>query len=470
LFILAVQDATTGKIIQRLPIDRDREVLVGRSEGNHIVLPGAGVSRRHARIYMANGRLFIQDLQSSNGALLNGRRVVGTAEVPMPRARIDISNFIILVEQVEPKSTVGPAMRPPPPANNEQRRLSTHIVNDSRPCARLQCIAGPFRGEEFTLSERENTIGRTEDNFLLLPDPSISRRHARIVRTDDDRYVLYDLQSSNGTTVNRHRTERAVLHHNDIVSFGDVTFRFLYPDGPAAERSLGLTNRFSPGQVLLIIVVACAVAAAGVMAAYRFSKVTAEATRQKEKQQMRQGAMERAKAAMEKKRWERAIQELESLLAETPDDAAARKALAKAKAEADIRDKLRRADVLFIGDKYDEAHELLKSVPEESVYHEQAVSRLDTIARQKAAYLLKKGLAACSKRHYLDCHRFIGQSLDIAPANTEAVKKLRWAEREMRRRRISFEPWRPHRHDTKSRSTADQRTTHKFRVEGSAGE
>jgi hypothetical protein len=52
-----------------------RELVVGRSSRCDIVLWDATISRRHARLIFRDGRWVLQDLGSTNGTTLNGRRV-----------------------------------------------------------------------------------------------------------------------------------------------------------------------------------------------------------------------------------------------------------------------------------------------------------------------------------------------------------------------------------------------------------
>jgi len=52
-------------------------IVVGRSPGADIVLPGAYVSGRHARFAPQGPALVVEDLESMNGTLANGRPVVG---------------------------------------------------------------------------------------------------------------------------------------------------------------------------------------------------------------------------------------------------------------------------------------------------------------------------------------------------------------------------------------------------------
>ncbi len=58
------------------------EVTVGRAGGCAVLLPDDSfVSQLHARVFRRDGSLFVEDLGSTNGTFLNGRKV--TAPVPI---------------------------------------------------------------------------------------------------------------------------------------------------------------------------------------------------------------------------------------------------------------------------------------------------------------------------------------------------------------------------------------------------
>jgi hypothetical protein len=57
-------------------------VLIGRAADCDIVLSGVSVSRKHARICWDNGRCLIQDLGSTNGICVNGKRVAQAELAP----------------------------------------------------------------------------------------------------------------------------------------------------------------------------------------------------------------------------------------------------------------------------------------------------------------------------------------------------------------------------------------------------
>src|SRR5258707_15665256 len=75
-------------------------------------------------------------------------------------------------------------------------------------------------------------VGRSTDCDIRVDDPSVSRRHARIVREDEMGYVLRDLGSRNGTTVRGLRITRHRLIDGAEVGVGPAIFHFSFADRP----------------------------------------------------------------------------------------------------------------------------------------------------------------------------------------------------------------------------------------------
>ena len=67
------------------------------------------------------------------------------------------------------------------------------------------------------------TVGRAEDNDLVLADPEVSRHHARL-EPDGQSWRAVDLGSTNGTWVNGVRLNAAPIAVGDEVAFGDVRY------------------------------------------------------------------------------------------------------------------------------------------------------------------------------------------------------------------------------------------------------
>ncbi len=83
----------------------------------------------------------------------------------------------------------------------------------------LRVIDGADRGRVFESLVAPVTIGREEGNSIQLNDDRVSRFHIK-VQEDDDKIVLTDLESTNGTLVNGEDTRIRILRHGDLITVG----------------------------------------------------------------------------------------------------------------------------------------------------------------------------------------------------------------------------------------------------------
>lgn len=84
----------------------------------------------------------------------------------------------------------------------------------------LDVVDGDFSGESYTIDKERITMGRGPNNDIqLATDTSVSRHHAQIV-LENGQYILVDLDSSNGTSVNGMRVSRVTLRPDDEIAIG----------------------------------------------------------------------------------------------------------------------------------------------------------------------------------------------------------------------------------------------------------
>ena len=79
---------------------------------------------------------------------------------------------------------------------------------------------------EFSVDNRNLTIGRRHGNDIQLNDPLLGRKHA-LVMSDSSQVVIEDLASTNGTLVNGCRIKKATLEHGDIIQIGHYQLTYL---------------------------------------------------------------------------------------------------------------------------------------------------------------------------------------------------------------------------------------------------
>jgi hypothetical protein len=92
--------------------------------------------------------------------------------------------------------------------------------------AKLEVIAGGKIAEEISITRTPVTIGRMSTNDVVLSDSNVSRKHAEI-RREGGKWLLVDLGSTNGSTVNNKLAREHSLEDGDRMTFGtsELVFR-----------------------------------------------------------------------------------------------------------------------------------------------------------------------------------------------------------------------------------------------------
>lgn len=91
----------------------------------------------------------------------------------------------------------------------------------------------------FPLSKKVTNIGRGEDNDLVIDNLRVSRVHAQI-REINGFHVLFDLDSTVGTKVNKHRLSQHSLSTGDVIEIADVALIY----GADSEHDGLIQNHF----------------------------------------------------------------------------------------------------------------------------------------------------------------------------------------------------------------------------------
>ena len=234
------------------------ELVVGRAEGNDLILAEGGVSRKHARFFLEGTDVMVEDLGSANGTIVNDERIEGPTKLEAG-ARVVLGDYEASVKvgaksrpkvdksQARPSGrATGTIKRPEGLAKGDGR--STKVMpavkgpassGAKRPSRAgstgpsLRGLSGPVTGKSFPLTG-VMVVGRVAGVDLRVDDDSVSRRHAEL-ETSGGEVVLRDLGSANGTTVNGTPiSEDTPLSAGDISQFGVV--EMMYENGAASSR------------------------------------------------------------------------------------------------------------------------------------------------------------------------------------------------------------------------------------------
>ncbi|MCZ6873205.1 MAG: FHA domain-containing protein [bacterium] len=94
-----------------------------------------------------------------------------------------------------------------------------------------QAIYPLLRGQDVTISDNTFSVGRGDDNDIVIPEFTISKKHAAI-EINDGTYYLRDLYSTNGTMLNGILLDKKQMeiHDADVIGFARYEFIFLWPE------------------------------------------------------------------------------------------------------------------------------------------------------------------------------------------------------------------------------------------------
>jgi pSer/pThr/pTyr-binding forkhead associated (FHA) protein len=92
------------------------------------------------------------------------------------------------------------------------------------------------------------TLGRQLENDIVFHEDFLSRFHAEIVY-ENEKYVLYDKDSTSGTFVNGKKIDRCVLNSGDLISLANIYVMFVNNSPKIAGKSQGTTQNLQKSGV-----------------------------------------------------------------------------------------------------------------------------------------------------------------------------------------------------------------------------
>lgn len=190
------------------------------------------VSRTHVIVRRGEEGLLLENLSSTNPALINGESVTEQTLLHEDDT-VQIGNTFfryseVLDEGVEEILEVEGASEDVPPSASELKEKIAELSLSQGEGSRwlLKVIAGPNTGAEFGMNEGESyVIGKDANSCdIFFQDLSVSRQHAKVT-LEEDHVVIEDLSSRNGVLVNGVKIERQQsLGSQDLIALGTTAF------------------------------------------------------------------------------------------------------------------------------------------------------------------------------------------------------------------------------------------------------
>jgi len=235
-----------NSILTEVPVGA-KEVSIGRSPDNGLVIDNPAVSHYHARVFTEEGRLMLEDFGSLNGTFVNGQRV----KMVMLKAGDSVAvgkHTIVVSESRELDGFAGGNAKgkAAAPKINETVMLDTKerrdflqkvaAVGESAQVAparlkvpTLVVRKGKTSRREYTLSDKLTVIGKSAMATVKLNGWFAPKAAAQINRREDNSYYIGPADKI--PAVNGHPTLHPTkLASGDVISVAGIELVFTLRD------------------------------------------------------------------------------------------------------------------------------------------------------------------------------------------------------------------------------------------------
>lgn len=196
-------------------LEPGKTYLLGRDASSDISIDSGRLSRSHLRFSFDGSSWLVEDIGSSNGTYLNGKKIESTSISKLIKLHVGgIDNLIISASPLSKGLSKKLAAEP---VDRESTRVSkirnVSLQSDSSGLARVRL-------------QQRIRIGRDPENDWHVDDINVSRTHAEIVQNAQGLFELVDLKSTNGTFLNGTKIKREILKTGDLISVAGFGRRF----------------------------------------------------------------------------------------------------------------------------------------------------------------------------------------------------------------------------------------------------
>lgn len=235
-----------NSVLKEMPVG-SKEVSIGRSPENGLVIDNPAVSHYHARVFNEEGRLMLEDFGSMNGTFVNGQRV--KMVTLKPGDSVGIGKHTIVVSEsreLDGFASGNGSARPAAPKINETVMLDTKerreflqkvaAVGESSQVApsRLKVPTlivrkGRTNQREYALNDKLTVVGKSGMATVKLKGWFAPKAAAQITRRDDQTYYIGaadKVPSVNGQPI----THPTILSSGDIITVAGIELEFVYRD------------------------------------------------------------------------------------------------------------------------------------------------------------------------------------------------------------------------------------------------
>ena len=135
----------------------------------------------------------------------------------------DLAGMQLIVPTAAPTEQLPAARRQ---SDNMETKIYSNVGELLNMLPRLKIVSGPRSGSFLQLRFPTTTFGRSADNDYRFADDTLMSRTQAVILCEGNRFVLRDLNSTNGTLVNGNAVTEIELHPGDVIDMGEMQMEF----------------------------------------------------------------------------------------------------------------------------------------------------------------------------------------------------------------------------------------------------
>jgi len=236
-----------NKKLHSYVIRKGTSFSIGRLPDNDIVIENEAVSSKHTRIISKDEKYYIDDLNSTNGTFVNKKKI--TFHMLRDEDIITIGKHELVFKMTD--ESVSEPIGAPKLSNGITSRDKTSVLNtvdhqeimakNIHASNKATLLIFRFKGKQIRKyilkHDKHLIIGRLPDNDIVIENEAVSSKHAKIISKDEE-YYIDDLNSTNGTFVNKKKITSHMLKDEDIISIGKHELVFCLYEKCILEETL----------------------------------------------------------------------------------------------------------------------------------------------------------------------------------------------------------------------------------------
>lgn len=237
--------------------------IIGRDDEADIKLPFSYVSRKHCKIIIRDEKLFIEDLDSSNGTYLNGAKIKTSIVQSGDEIRLDQFVFHVIGADLENKTKVPTKIN----EKNEKPVRQSAVTNPKEKNLLaskkvfLHGLSGDVKSKVFEITQAENHISRLLGHHLSTSERSVSARHVYLTETETG-WMIKNNGASDGLLVNGKMQARSILQDGDELIIGGTLLKFQSEGDLPHDYNIPEIKKISIGKFIWVAIIVSGLAAA----------------------------------------------------------------------------------------------------------------------------------------------------------------------------------------------------------------